>query len=289
MAEIGKRSSLVVVRMSAPGLYLDGGGLGEILLPRRYLLPHFRPGSLVDVFVYRDSEDRLVATTESPLAMVGEFACLTVLSVNRQIGAFLDWGLSKDLLLPFREQEVPVRAGQRVVVYVGLDQSTDRIVATSRLKRHLNRTPPPYQSGQEVDLTIVEKTPLGYNAIVEAAHLGLLFQSNPSPPLEIGQRVKGFVRAIHPGGKIDLSLDASGYERIAPLKDQILQALEENGGRLPFNDDSAPAAIRTRFGVSKKAFKAALGALYKARRIEFRPPGIQLLNTPSPPWGRGQG
>jgi len=281
MAVIGKRNILSIVRASAPGLYLDGGELGEILLPGRYIPRDLAPKDKLDVFVYRDSEDRLVATTETPHAMVGEFAYLKVISVNRQIGAFLDWGLAKDLLLPFREQDIPVRAGQRVVVYVCLDVKTDRILATTRLNRHLNRETPAYRNGQPVNLLITGKTPLGYNAIVENAHRGLLYHDNLAAPLEAGQKLKGFVRTVRPGGKIDLSLDASGYKRVAALTDQIVQALERSGGHLNFDDDSSPEAIRQKFGVSKKAFKQALGKLYKARRIRFQNPGIELLDNSS--------
>jgi uncharacterized protein len=286
MAAIGQRNLLSIVRTSDPGLYLDGGALGEILLPRRYVPRNVGPGDLLDVFIYRDSEDRLVATTETPHATVGQFACLKVISVNRQIGAFLDWGLSKDLLLPFREQDIPVRPGQRVVVFVYLDPKTDRIVATTRLNRHLNRTPATYKMGQPVELVIVGKTPLGYNAVVENAHLGLLYHNNLSSALSPGQKVKGFVRTVRPGGKIDLSLDASGYKRVASLTDQILEALAKNGDRLEFDDDSSPKVIREKFGVSKKAFKQALGALYKSRRIRFLNPGIQLLDHTA--WSPGQ-
>jgi predicted RNA-binding protein (virulence factor B family) len=281
MAVIGKRNILSIVRASAPGLYLDGGELGEILLPGRYISRDLAPKDKLDVFVYRDSEDRLVATTETPHAMVGEFAYLKVISVNRQIGAFLDWGLAKDLLLPFREQDIPVRAGQRVVVCVCLDVKTDRILATTRLNRHLNRETPAYRNGQPVNLLITGKTPLGYNAIVENAHRGLLYHDNLAAPLEAGQKLKGFVRTVRPGGKIDLSLDASGYKRVAALTDQIVQALERSGGHLNFDDDSSPEAIRQKFGVSKKAFKQALGKLYKARRIRFQNPGIELLDNSS--------
>jgi len=281
MAVIGKRNILSIVRASAPGLYLDGGELGEILLPGRYIPRDLAPKDKLDVFVYRDSEDRLVATTETPHAMVGEFAYLKVISVNRQIGAFLDWGLAKDLLLPFREQDIPVRAGQRVVVCVCLDVKTDRILATTRLNRHLNRETPAYRNGQPVNFLITGKTPLGYNAIVENAHRGLLYHDNLAAPLEAGQKLKGFVRTVRPGGKIDLSLDASGYKRVAALTDQIVQALERSGGHLNFDDDSSPEAIRQKFGVSKKAFKQALGKLYKARRIRFQNPGIELLDNSS--------
>jgi predicted RNA-binding protein (virulence factor B family) len=281
MAILGKRNTLSIVRASAPGLYLDGGELGEILLPGRYIPSNLKPKDKLDVFVYRDSEDRLVATTETPHAVVGEFACLKVVSINDRVGAFLDWGLAKDLLLPFREQERSVRVGQRVVVFVYLDPKTERIAATTRLRRHLNPDRPFYRNSQPVDLLITGASPLGYQAIVENSHRGLLYRNNLTPPLQIGQRLKGFVRNIRPNGQIDLSLDAAGYKRVAPLTDQIVKLLEQNGGHLAFDDDSSPEAIRQKFGVSKKAFKQALGRLYKGRRIRFQKPGIQLLDNSS--------
>ena len=281
MAFLGKINRLRLVRHATPGAYLDGGELGEILLPRRYVPAEAAPGDSLEVFVYRDSEDRLVATTEVPLAVVGDFACLKVISVHCQIGAFLDWGLSKDLLLPFREQISPLSPGQSVMVYVHLDSKTDRIVATARLKRHLSKAHPSYQAGQPVNLVIVDKTPLGYNALVEREHMGLLFANNISSSLEVGQQLKGFVRAVHPDGKIDLNLDASGYKRVAPLADQIIEALKQNGGNLLFDDNSSPESIRQKFSVSKKAFKQAIGGLYKARRIKFLNPGIELIRDKS--------
>jgi uncharacterized protein len=286
MAILGKRNRLSIVRESAPGLYLDGGTLGEILLPGRYIPAGLKAKDKLDVFVYRDSEDRLVATTETPLVMVGEFACLKVISVNQNIGAFLDWGLAKDLLLPFREMQTPLRVGELVAVYVCLDVKTNRILATARLNRHLNRDTPAYRDGQPVSFLITGRTPLGYDAIVENAHRGLLHHGHLATPLAVGQKLKGFVRTVRSGGKIDLSLDASGYKRVAPLTDQIVQALGRNGGQLAFDDDSSPAAIRETFGVSKKAFKQALGKLYKSRRIQFQNPGIQLLDNSS--WSPGK-
>jgi predicted RNA-binding protein (virulence factor B family) len=285
MAIIGKRNILSIVRAAPPGLYLDGGELGEILLPGRYIPADLKPKDKLDVFVYRDSEDRLVATTETPLAMVGEFAYLKVISVNQHIGTFLDWGLAKDLLLPFREQEYPLRPGDKAIVYVCLDEETNRILATTRLNRHLNRDTPAYRDGQPVNLLIMGRTPLGYNAIVENAHRGLLYHDNLASPLLPGQKIKGFVRTVRPGGKIDLRLDASGYKRVAPLTDQIVQALQQNGGHLAFDDDSSPEAIRQTFSVSKNAFKQALGKLYKNRRICFLKPGIQSLDNSS--WSPG--
>ncbi len=279
MATIGRRNTLSIVRESAPGLYLNGGDLGEILLPGRYIPRDLKQGDKMEVFIYRDSDDRLVATTETPLAMVGEFACLKVVSINQRVGAFLDWGLSKDLLLPFREHAGPLGVGDKVVVAVCVDPQTNRIMASARLRRYFSRDTPAYAPGQPVNLIITGQSPLGYAAIVANAHEGLLYRDHVSVPLEIGQKLKGFVRLVRPGGKIDLSLDASGYQRVASLQLQIVQALERAGGCLAFDDDSPPEVIRTHFGVSKKAFKQALGALYKNRRIEFLRPGIQLLDN----------
>jgi predicted RNA-binding protein (virulence factor B family) len=279
VAIIGKRNSLSVIRASQPGLYLDGGELGEILLPGRYIPADLAPKQKLDVFVYRDSEDRLVATTEKPHAMVGEFGYMQVINVHPQAGAFLDWGLAKDLLVPFREQEFPLRVGDWAVVYVGLDAQTSRIIASTRLSRHLNRDTPAYRDGQPVNLLIAAKTPLGYSAIVENTHLGLLYKSQLAAALKIGARLKGFVRTIRANGKIDLSLDAAGYKRVEPLTNLIVAALKMSGGKLAFDDDSSPAAVRQNFGVSKKAFKQALGKLYKTRRIGFTKPGIELLDN----------
>ena len=286
MATIGKRNVLAIVRASAPGLYLDGGALGEILLPGRYIPRDLAPKQKLEVFIYRDSEDRLVATTETPLAMVGEFACLEVVSVHPRAGVFLNWGLAKDLLLPFTEQEKPARVGQKVVVVVCVDPTSNRIIASARLKRHLNREPAAYATGQPVNLIVIARTPLGYNAIVEGMHFGLLYHDSFTTPFEIGQKVKGYVRKIREDGKIDLSLDAAGYKRVLPLKMQIVQALEHAGGKLDFDDDTSPVIIRDTFGASKKAFKQALGALYKSRRIRFLNPGIELLDNTS--WKPGQ-
>jgi hypothetical protein len=282
MAIIGQRNHLSVVRETASGFYLDGGDLGEILLPGSDISGGPSPRGRVSVFVYRDSEDRLVATTRTPLAMVGDFAFLRVVSVNRSIGAFLDWGLSKDLLLPFREQTRSLQVGHKAVVFVYVDPKTDRIVASMRLNRHVSRDAPAYADGQPVKFLICGRTPLGYDAIVENAHRGLLYHEGLAGPLPVGQMMQGFVRKVREGGKIDLSLDASGYQRVTGLVSRIVEALERSEGRLAFDDSSSPAAIRGAFGVSKGAFKQALGKLYKQRRICFEPPGIRLLET-----GRG--
>ena len=285
MATIGKRNTLTVLRDSTSGLYLDGGEHGEILLPNRYVPKGILMGDRLEVFVCRDSEDRLVATTETPRATVGEVATLKVISINRQVGAFLDWGLAKDLLLPFREQTGQVQVGQDVVVRIYLDEKTQRIVASMKLGRDSALEPPNYRSGQQVEFLITDQTPLGYKALVEGKHPGLLYHEGISVPVAIGQKLKGFVRALRPDGKIDLSLDQAGYRRVAPLASRIVQALKRSGGRLDLDDDSPPETIRQTFGASKKAFKQALGTLYKARRIRFSKPGIELLDNST--WSPG--
>jgi predicted RNA-binding protein (virulence factor B family) len=279
ISAIGQRRKLPVVREAAPGLYLNGGSLGEILLPKRYVPKEgVAPGSELDVFIYRDSEDRLVATTEQPYAQVGEFALLQVIGVKPGVGAFLDWGLSKDLLLPLREQTGRARVRDWVVVAVMLDPRSQRIIASTKLDRYLDQTEPHYEAGQAVQLLLTEQTPLGFKAIIEGAHWGLLYQGTVPAPLAVGQRLRGFIREIRGDGKIDLSLDESGYKRIAPLTEQILDALKSGGGRLELDDSSAPETIREAFGVSKKAFKQALGALFRARRIQFSNGATELVS-----------
>jgi len=276
MAVLGKINRLTVLKDSSPGLFLDGGELGEILLPGDAIPKGAVPGDVLEVFIYRDSEDRLVATTRKPLATVGDFAALKVTEVHPRMGAFLDWGLRKDLLLPNAEQERRVCAGDTVVVHVFIDHQTERIIATTRLQAHIDHTPPTYKTGYEVSLLIAAETPLGYSAIINNSRLGLLYRSELGVPLEIGQRCEGFVRAIRPDGKIDLGLDPKGYQRVAPLAERILAALRANKGGLPYSDSSPPEDIRNAFQTSKKAFKQALGQLYRQRLIELHESGIRL-------------
>jgi uncharacterized protein len=277
LAIIGQRNSLPIVRQAPPGLYLDGGTHGEILLPGRYIQPGWAVGGKMDVFVYRDSEDRLVATTETPRAVVGEFAYLRVVSRNAGVGAFLDWGLEKDLLLPLREHAASLRPDDWVLVHVALDERSDRVIASARLNRWLDRTPPAYAEGQAVKLIVESETPLGYRAIIGQAHRGLLYRAELASPLVIGQQLDGFIRALRPDGKIDLGLDRAGHRRLAPLGEQIIGALQASGGHLPYHDGSSPEAIRAAFGMSKKAFKSAVGVLYRERRIRIDPDGIRLV------------
>lgn len=288
MALLGKRNQLTVLKSAPPGFYLDGGPQGELLLPGALVPEGAKVGDTLDVFLYRDSEDRLVTTTETPHAQVGEFAYLRVVNVAPRLGVFLDWGLAKDLLLPIRElKQEGIQPGDWVVVYVMVDEKTDRIVASMRIKRHLSPETPVYAEGQEVNLLITGESPMGFNAIVNNAHMGLLYHSDLSTPLGTGLRVDGFVRAVRDDGKIDLSLDRAGHRRIEPNADVILDALSKAGGRMPFHDDSTPEEIRAAFGLSKKAFKQAIGSLFKDRRIVISKHGIRLADPVKPASGSG--
>lgn len=276
MADIGRTNNLTVIKEAHQGVYLDGGPHGEILVPRRYVPQGALPGSEMKVFVYRDSEDRLVATTETPAAEVGQYACMEVVGIHQQTGAFLNWGLSKDLLLPFMEQSREVRPGDRVVAYVMLDEKTDRIVATMRFNRFLHKAPVLYDEGQPVSLLVYEKTPLGYNAIINNSHRGLIYNNDVNAPLRRGQQLEGFIRTVHEDGKIDLALDRSGYGRVVSLADAIMDSLKANGGVLELDDSSSPERIREMFGSSKKAFKQAVGSLYSRRLIRLGDGRIEL-------------
>lgn len=269
MASIGLFNTLTVLRETASGYYLDGGSLGEILLPGTHAPKDLAWGSEIEVFIYPDSEDRLVATTERPLATAGEFACLEVLTVHPQIGAFLDWGLGKDLLLPFREQAERVEAGERVVVYIKVDERSQRVVATTKWKRFLEPAPRRLAAGERVSFLITHRTPLGYHAIVEGRCGGLLYHSALGIELEVGSVRDGYVLNQRPDGKLDLGLDAPGPRSMGDLGEKIMAVLEAQAGSMPFDDHSSPEDIREVFGTSKKAFKRALGTLYKQRRIVF--------------------
>lgn len=280
MADIGKFNELRIVEESDHGLYLDGGTHGTILLPGNYITPEMAIGETIKVFIYNDSEDRLVATTETPFAQVGEFAYLEVVDVRPNLGAFLDWGLSKDLLLPYREKgDIELVKGDGIVVAVYLDEYTDRIVASARLHRHSFRDAPDYQPNDPVQVIIYGESPLGYKAIIDAKYRGLLYYSETSDKLEEGDRFTGYIKKVRSGGRIDLRRDPSGYGRVESLTEKILTQLESAGGQLPFNDKSSPEAIRDRFNCSKKAFKQALGALYKQRQIQFTESGVEAVKA----------
>lgn len=272
----GKTWSLTVVRDAPPGLYLDGLNLGEILLPGAQIPAGTQPGDTLEVFVHLDSEDRTVATVKKPLVELNQVAGLEVVGVRPGVGAFLNWGLDKDLLLPLREQTRSLRTGDWVVVIVLLDKVSGRLIASCRLNRHIHQSFPEYTEGEAVSLVIAEETDLGFKAVINHTHWGLLYRTELSGDLVPGDEIDGYIRSVRDDGKIDLRLDPAGYQRVAPLAQQILTALEAAGGTLPFNDKSTPEAIRDRFATSKKAFKQALGTLLRKGRIHFVETGIAL-------------
>ena len=276
MAEIGKFNQLKIVKDLSFGVYLDGGELGEILMPRRYVPRDCKLDDTVNAFIYVDSEDRLIATTETPSAQVGDFAVLRVVSINK-VGAFLDWGLMKDLLVPYQEQKLKMMVGDWHVVRIYLDQQTKRIAATTKLNRFLNLVAPEYELNQEVEAFITHQTDLGYNAIVNGAHWGIIYNNEVRADLRKGMRVKAFVKKVREDGKIDLSTTVPGYEKIDELSELILQKLEKLGGYLPLGDKSEASDIESVFHTSKKSFKKAIGALFKKRIITVSDTEIRLV------------
>jgi uncharacterized protein len=275
MAEIGKYNSLRVIKEVDFGVYLDGEAEGEILMPIRYVPANCQVGDYVDVFLYLDSEDRPIATTEKPYAQVGEFAMLRVKSVNK-IGTFLDWGIMKDLLVPFREQKVTMLEGRSYLVYIYVDEESKRIVASAKLNKFLDKSLPEYTVGQEVELVIESETELGYKALINNCHWGILYENEVFEQLAKGLKVKGFIKKIRPDNKIDLSLHPLGYDKVDPLTRMILDELKKEGGFIPVSDKSDAEEVYRVFGISKKSFKQAIGSLYKRRIITISPNGISL-------------
>lgn len=278
MAEIGKINTLDVVRETDNGFYLDGGDLGEILMPRKFITEDVRETKKAMVFVYTDSEDRLVATTEKPLVKVGEFAFLKVEEVTR-FGAFLDWGLPKHLLVPFSEQRAKMTEGRSYLVYVYLDLHSNRIAASAKINKFLDNTPPDYEPGQEVQLLIAEETDLGYKAIVNGEHWGILYHDQLFQKVAPGQQLTGYVNKIRSDEKIDLLLEKPGYAKVDDISGKILDELRNNRGFIAVSDDTSPEMIKAMFGISKKSFKKALGSLYKQKLISFESDGIRLVKS----------
>lgn len=274
--ELGKHNTLKVVKEVDFGMYLDGGEEGEILLPARYVPEDCQLGDELSVFIYLDNEERLVATTLTPLVEIGQFACLEVAWVN-QYGAFLNWGLMKDLFVPFREQKMKMQVGKSYVVYAYLDDESYRIVASAKVDRYLSKEIATYEAGQEVNVLIWQKTDLGFKAIIENKHSGLLYDSEIFQPLRTGMTVKAYVKQVREDGKIDLILQKTGKDKVDDFSTTLLEHIRENGGKTPFNDKSPAEEIYDAFGVSKKTFKKAVGDLYKKHLILLQDDGIVLM------------
>ena len=277
MVEIGKYNTLKIVKDLDFGVYLDGGDGVEILLPARYVPKNVKPGDEVEVFIYHDNEGRLIATTAKPLAQVGEFQFMEVKSVNNT-GAFLEWGLMKDLLVPFKEQKMPMREGKWYLVYVHVDHITGRIVASARVDKYLDNVMPDYSFNQEVDLLVAEETEIGYKVIINNTHWGLVYHSEVFQRLEKGEHLKGYIKEVREDEKIDVSLTPLGYQKVEGISKIILDSLKAQGGYIAVHDKSEPELIYSLFRCSKKAFKQAIGALYKQKIINIETEGIRLIN-----------
>jgi predicted RNA-binding protein (virulence factor B family) len=273
--ELGKFNLLEVVKTVDFGVYLDGHDDGEILLPTRYVPEGCKPGDKLNVFIYLDIDERLIATTLQPRVQVGEFACLEVAWVN-EFGAFLDWGLMKDLFCPFREQKMKMAKGRRYVIHAHLDDESYRIMASAKVERYLSKDIPPYKPGQEVPVMIWQRTDLGYKVIVDNRYSGLVYQNEVFSPVEIGDHLTAYVKQVRTDGKIDLSLQKYGAAKVGDFATQFLDYLKAHNGFTPLGDKSAAEDIYDTFGVSKKTFKKTIGELYKKRAIVIKEEGISL-------------
>lgn len=276
MIKIGKNNILKVVKRVDFGLYLDGGEFGEILMPQKYVAEGTEVGDEVEVFIYCDSEDRLVATTECPFVYVGEFGLLKAVSVSG-IGAFMEWGVMKDLLVPFREQAERIEEGKSYIVYAYLDNTTKRIVGSTRLNKFLGNRIPRYAAGEQVDVLIVKRTDLGYKVIVDNLFWGMIYFNDLFDPVSVGDRLPAYVKLVREDGKIDVTLREYGGERVFQLAYRIVGYLRDNGGRMTICDTSSPEEIKAVFQCSKKDFKKALGYLYKKGQVRVSDKEVALL------------
>ncbi|MCM0333826.1 GntR family transcriptional regulator [Bacteroides fragilis] len=274
--ELGKFNQLEVVKQVDFGMYLDGGEEGEILLPIRYVPEDCKVGDWLNVFLYLDNEERLIATTLTPLVQVGEFACLEVSWVN-QFGAFLNWGLMKDLFVPFSEQKMKMQVGNKYVIHAYIDDESFRIVASAKVDRYLSKEKAPYQPGEEVNILIWQKTDLGFKAIIENMYSGLLYDSEIFQTLHTGDTLKAYIKQVREDGKIDLILQKPGFEKVDDFSKTLYHYIADHGGRIGLNDKSPAEEIYDVFGVSKKTFKKAVGDLYKKRLILLHEDGIELV------------
>lgn len=264
--KLGDYNRMTVVKQVDFGIYLDGGDEGEVLMPARYVPEGCKPGDELDVFVYLDNEERLVATTQTPLAKVGDFAFLKVSWVN-EYGAFIDWGLMKDLFCPFREQKMKMEKDKGYIVHVHLDNESYRIVASAKVEHYFDPSFPPYQHGDEVDLLVWQKTDLGFKVIVDNRFPGLVYKNQVFRDIRTGDRLTGYIDIVREDGKIDVMLQPTGRQMTMNLSDVLLDYLESHGGVCLLTDKSPAEDIYSMFNVSKKNYKKAVGDLYKRRLI----------------------
>lgn len=275
MLEIGTYTKLTVDRIKSPGAYLINDEDEDVLLPNKYVSEDLQVGDQIEVFIYLDGEERIVATTENPYIKLNDFAVLKANNVNK-IGAFMDWGLEKDLFIPFREQELKIKEGSSYLVYMYFDRQTERLVGSTKLSKYLDNTDHHLQIRDKVDLIVWSSSDLGTKVIINKKHLGLLYSNEVFKKLKFGQQITGFIKKTRSDNKIDVSLEEISYKNIEPNAQKILNLVEKNNGHLKLNDKSHPDEIQDVLGISKKAFKKALGSLYKKRLVTIDRKGISL-------------
>lgn len=275
MINLGEYNSLVVLRRAEQGLYLGDDSGETVLIPNKYIPEGTQIGNTLEVFIYNDSEDRIIATTLTPRVTLHKFACLEVASVTRY-GAFLDWGLPKDIFVPFSEQTQKLSTGQKVIAYLYLDRTTNRLAASAKYNKFLEKERPELQEQQQVDLLIAETSDIGTNIIINERYRGILYSNEIFQKIQYGDRVKGYVKKIRGDNKIDVSLEKQGYAKVQSYEEKILGKLKENKGFLKLSDNSSPEEIAAALEMSKKTFKKSIGALYKKKAIQIKPNGISL-------------
>ncbi len=276
MADLGKFNTLSVITVNDTGAYLNADDLGEVLLPNRLIPENCTAGSQVSVFLYKDSADRVAATTQQPLGEVDQFVSLKVSAINK-MGAFLDWGLPKELLVPYNEQHTEMEVGKYYLVRIYLDLRTERIVASSKLDKFIDVWPADYQKWDKVDLIIGGKTDLGFKAIINNLHWGLLYDNEIFQPLRIGKKITGYIKQVREDERIDLSLSRPGEGKVNDFSQKLLDYITEHNGVSPLHDKSSPDDIQKALGVSKKTFKATVGNLLKKGKVKITPEGITLI------------
>jgi predicted RNA-binding protein (virulence factor B family) len=277
MIKVGEYNELEIVKQLDFGIYLGKENV-EILMPTKWIPKGAKIGDVLSVFVFRDSDDRLIATTVKPMAIANTFAFLEVKQVNN-IGAFLDWGMDKDLLVPFREQAVPMEPGKSYVVFVYADEETDRLIGSTKLLRFIERDDVRVQNGDVVDLLVYSQTDLGFNAIVNNLYSGLIYKNEIFENIRVGDQLQGYIKNVREDNKIDLSLQKSGFELVDDVKWRLLNIIKAENGFLALNDNSTPEEIKAKLQISKKAFKKAIGALYRERLVTLTDKGVQLITN----------
>lgn len=278
MIEQGKQIELKIIKRATFGLFLGDESGEEVLLPTKYCSEEMKPGDQIKVFVYKDSEGKKIATTLTPKIYLHEFALLKVSAVTG-VGAFMDWGLEKELMVPFREQKQKLEVDRWYIVYLELDLKSDRLYASNRVERFLQNDQLSVKEGEEVTLVVLQKTDMGYSVIINHAHKGLIFDNEIFREIRVGDKLRGYVKRIREDQKIDVSLQPIGFRNFNDANSELIyKKLEENEGFLAFTDKSTPEEIYAQFGISKKAFKKSLGALYKQKLIDIQPDGIKRLN-----------